>query len=90
MKRSKNEMIHIGADWALQGDETCITLYKRRVTEKGAEQYDAKGYYNDFHEAFKAMVIKEIGPLNNVENIIKAIDGLHDTIESLPKSILAR
>ena len=83
-------MIHIGVDWALQGDETCITLYKRRVTEKGAEQYDAKGYYKDFHQAYKAMVIKEIGPLNNVESIIKAIDGLYDELQKLPNnSILA-
>ena len=88
MKQSKNEMIHIGDGWALQGDEVCITLYKRRVTDKGKEQYDPKGYYNNYHEAYRAMVNKEIGPLNNVEKIIKAIDNLYDYVR--PNSILGR
>jgi len=85
MKESKDNMIHIGADWALQGDEICITLYKRRVSGKGKEQYDARGYYNDFHEAYKAMIKKSIGPLNNVEMILKVLDAVCDEIQKLPK-----
>ena len=88
MKTSKNEMIHIGADWGLQGDSMCITLYKRRITEKGQEQWDAIGFYPNFHDAYKAMVQKEIGPLNNVEKIIKAIDNLYDFVRS--RSIYGR
>jgi hypothetical protein len=87
MKTSKNEMIHIGPDWALKGDELCLTLYKRRINDKGVEQWDAKGYYPDFHQAYKAMVQKEIGPLNNIKNIIMAIDNLRDFMRSrsIPK-----
>ena len=82
VKASKNTMIHIGPDWAVQGDEDCLTLYRRRINKKGKEQWDAKGYYSDYHELYRAMVRKEIGPLNNIESIIKAIDNLHDFIAS--------
>lgn len=66
----------------------CITLLKRRVTEKGKVQWDAKGYFNNFPEALKRMVDMEIGPLNVVENIVTAIDNLREHIDSMPlKSI---
>lgn len=87
MKTSKNKMIHIGADWSLQGDETCIILYKRRINKKGQEQWDAKGYFTDFRQALKKMIDMEIGPLNVVESIVTAIDNLRDHIDELPRNI---
>ena len=89
MKNSKDKYIHIGTDWALQGNETCITLFRRRVTPKGKVQYDPKGYFIDYPYALKRMIDMEIGPLNVVEDIVKAIDNLRDHIDnSLSESII--
>ena len=82
MKASKNTMIHIGPDWAVQGDDLCLTLYKRRINKKGKEQWDSKGYYPDFQQLLKALVRMEINPINNIEFIVKAIDNLHEYIAS--------
>lgn len=91
MKNEKEKMIHVGPDYALQGDRLCITLFKRRVTEKGKVQWDPLGYYPDFPYALKRMVDMEIGPLNVIENIVAAIDALREHIDSLPlKSIRDR
>ena len=82
-------MIHIGTDYALQGDRMCITLFKRRVTEKGKVQYDPLGYYQDFPYALKRMVDMEIGPLNVVEDIVRAIDNLREHIDTALSSIIS-
>jgi hypothetical protein len=90
MKNSKEKMIAIGPDYALSGDRFCITLFKRRVTEKGKVQYDPLGYYQDFPYALKRMIDMEIGPLNVVEDIVKAVDNLREHIDSIvPESIIA-
>jgi hypothetical protein len=78
MLTSKNNLIHIGADWALKGSSLCVSLQKRHISEKGKEYWTDEGYYNDFHDAYRAMINKGIGPLNNVEKIIKAIDNLYE------------
>lgn len=76
-------MIHIGADYAVQGDRFCLTLFKRRVTEKGKVQWDALGYFEDFKYLLKRLVDMEIGPLNNIESIVNAIDHIREHIDSL-------
>ena len=76
MKISKNEMIHIGDSWALRGDKYCLTLYKRYVSKHGKEYFKEDGHYPDFHTAYRAMVNKEIMPLNNIKSIIIAVDNL--------------
>ena len=91
MKSSKDNMIHIGPDYAIRGDRLCLTLLKRRITEKGKAQWDAIGYYSDYKYALKRMVDYEIGPLNVIEDIVKAVDNLREHIDSLPlKSITQR
>ena len=79
-------MLHIGLDYAIQGDKYCLTLLRRRVTEKGRVQWDAIGYYSDFKYALKRMVDMEIQPLNVVEDIVRAVDNLREHIDSLPLS----
>jgi hypothetical protein len=69
-------MIHIGPDWALSGDEQCITLYKRRITTKGKLQWDPKGYYLNLEHALKRMVDMEINPITDLEDIVKGLDNL--------------
>jgi len=81
MKDGKDEMIHVGPNYALQGDSLCITLYKRRVTKKGKAQFDAVGYFVDFKQALKRMVDMDIGPLNNIESIVAAVDNLREHID---------
>jgi hypothetical protein len=76
VKSSKDDMIHIGPDWALCGDEQCITLYKRRITNKGKLQWDPKGYYLNLEHALKRMIDMEINPITDLEDIVKGIDNL--------------
>ena len=76
MKSSKDKMIHIGPDWALSGDEQCVTLYKRRVTQKGRVQWDAKGYYKNLEHAYLHLIDMELTPLSDLEDVIKGIDHL--------------
>jgi hypothetical protein len=66
MKKSKDNIIHVGTDYGICGDEICITLYKRRVTKGGNVQWDAKGYFPNLSDAFKKMVDLELNPINNL------------------------
>lgn len=83
MKNSKNKLLYIGPDYALSGDEQCVTLYKRRITKKGTEQYDAKGYFVDHKQALKRMVDMEFNQASSLEQIVKLSDMLKESIDSL-------
>ncbi|MHC4690962.1 MAG: hypothetical protein ACYS5F_15250 [Planctomycetota bacterium] len=77
MKNSKDDMLHIGPEWALSGDEQCITLYKRRVTKKGKLQFDAKGYYINLEHALNRMIDMDINPrISDLEDVVRGIDNL--------------
>lgn len=83
MKTSKDNMIHIGLDWAIQGDEFCWTLYKRRVTKKGSAQWDAKGYYISLNDLLKRLVSMDIGPVNNLAYVAQRQDELQKHIDNI-------
>ena len=83
MKTSKDNMIHVGPDWALSGDETCITLYKRRITKSNKARFDPKGYFNNLTDAFIRMVDLELNPLYELEDIVEGIDNLKKWIKEV-------
>jgi len=83
MKTSKDNMIHIGPDWAISGDELCITLYRRRITQNGTVQWDAKGYFQNLPDTFKRMVDMELNPSVDFEDIINGIDNLKKWIHEV-------
>jgi hypothetical protein len=90
MKYSKDKYIHINNKWAIQGDDMCITLYQKRLTEKGVVQYDAKGYFNDLAHTLQRMIDMDIQPLNNIQYICERIDELRkDISDALQKSDLS-
>lgn len=86
MKYSKDKYIHINNDWALQGDEMCITLYRKRIAKSGGIQYDAKGYFQDYPYALQRMVDMDIGPLNNIQFICDKIEQLRNDIQTAFKN----
>jgi hypothetical protein len=80
MKHSKDKYIHINNEWALQSEELGVTLYRKRMSEKGILQYDVKGYYQDFPHALKRMIDMDIQGLNNVQYICSRMDELRKDI----------
>lgn len=87
VKNSKNKLIHVGPEWAVQGEPTCITLLKRRITEKGKEQWDAKGYFNNITDCFHRMVDLELNPKIDLEDVVRGIDDLKAWIKTACESI---
>ncbi len=73
-------MIHINKDWSLSGDENSITLYRRRVNAEGESQWDPKGYFQNFKDAYLRMVEMNIQPLDDLQKVVQAIDNLQNTL----------
>jgi len=81
-------MIKINKDWSLESDESCVTLLKRRIIKdgvnKGNTSWDAKGYYNNFAEALKAMVDKDIQSNNSrLDYLIDRVKALKEHIDAV-------
>lgn len=94
MKSSKDNMIHIGPDYAIQGDRYCLTLYKRRIAKKtGLEQYDVIGYFTSIEALFHQLVDMDIGPINNLQDIAERIENLKGwisgTLENMAQNPLS-
>ena len=74
-----NEM-KIGTEYKIEGDTACLTLYKRRVPEKGklkgTEQWDVMAYYNAgrYDLALKRLVAMEVSGLEDLQAIAKMLD----------------
>ena len=83
MKSTKTDMIHLGADYAFQGDSLCWTLYKRRITKKGKEQFDAVGYFSYLSDALKKMAALEIQIPNDLIEIQDRLNRLYEMYEIL-------
>ena len=81
MKNSKDDLIHIGSDWALGPDQICVTVFKRRITKKGKVQWDAVSYHNNTYDALQWCVDKEISIRSDIDDIIKGIDDLKKWIK---------
>jgi len=88
MKESKDNMIVVGADYALQGDSMCITLYKRRVVKNtGLVQWDAIGYFTNIEQAFHRMIDHDVGPINNLQDIAERITEIKKWISDVTQNI---
>lgn len=80
MKNAKDGMLHIHGDYAIQGDDLSVTLYRRRITQKGKLQYDVIGYYVNMEQCFNRLIDIEIGKSSDLEFML-------DKIESLKKDL---
>jgi hypothetical protein len=93
MKYSKDKYIHINDEWAIQGDELCVTLYRKRFTENGVLQYDAKGYFQDLAYALQRMIDMDIQGLNNIQYMCERMDELRkdimDTLKKLNSGVIS-
>ena len=83
MKNSKDDMLHIGPDYAISGNEDCVTLYKRRITDKGKVQYDAKGYFMNHKQLLRKMVDMELNQVAALDQLVKTSDYLKHCIDDL-------
>lgn len=95
MKQSKDNMINIGTDYSIQGDRTCLTLYKRRVVKKtGKLQWDVIGYFDTFEHLFHRLVDEEVNPINNLQDIAERIvelkNWISDTVKSIPRESIIK
>ena len=84
MKNSKDKILHIGPHFGISGDDICLTLYKRRITQKGAEQWDVVGYFNAgrYDHALQRLLDMEVGGLNTLEDIVKCCDAVKEWIQT--------
>ena len=73
-------MIHFNKDWSLSGDENSITLYKRRINAEGEPQWDPKGYFQNFKDAYLRMVEMNIQPLDDLQKVVQAIGSLKNAL----------
>lgn len=89
MKQSKDNMIHIGSDYAIQGDRYCLTLLKKRIVKKtGNIQWDAVAYFDTFESLFDKLVDMEIMPINNLQDIAERIIELKQWISDTTRNIV--
>ena len=54
------DLIDINEDWAISSDSVCVTIYKKRINEKGKLYYSAKWYYNNFIQALQGITDRGI------------------------------
>jgi hypothetical protein len=87
MKNSKDKMIHLTPDYAISGDKLSVCLYRRRVTDKGKVQWDAKGYFTNYHHLKNRLVGMELFPLTSIDEIIRVSDSLKESLSESIKSL---
>jgi hypothetical protein len=80
VKASKDNMIHINAEWALKGNDLCVALLKKRINKHGQAVWDEKGYFNNFTQALHRLIDMDVQPLNNIKYICERIDELKQSI----------
>lgn len=79
MKHSKDEtVIHLNEKWAFEGDSLAVTLYEKRVSEKGNLNFFARGFYQNISDMFHRLIDHEVnsamvGSLKNIEKAITDI-----------------
>jgi len=80
-------MIKVTDEWYLSADEVCVTLSKKGVIQsgktKGDIHYTAKGYYNNFKDALKAMVNKDIQGLDDIKSMVERLYKLENYIDNV-------
>lgn len=87
MRSSKDrDLIHINDTYSYKRDWLCLTLYKRRITKKGAQQYDVIGYYPDLDKMLQRMLTME---LNEAPSLQYIADHIADLRKWLSDSIIA-
>ena len=69
MKKSKDNLIHIGKDYAFQISKSDITLFKCRITEKGEAHFDTIGYYTSLEAMYFRLIETGLAGLENLQDI---------------------
>ena len=88
MKESKDNFIHIGPDYAIQGDTYCVTIFKRRIVQKtGKVQWDAIAYCSNLEQAYHRLIDMDLGPINNFQDIAERILDLKKWISDATQSM---
>ena len=76
MKHSKDDtVIHINEKWAFEGDPLAVTLYEKRVSEKGKLNFFVKGYYQNISDMFHRLIDMEVNVAmtRTIGNVEKAV-----------------
>lgn len=99
-------MIKIGDDWAIEMDENCVTILKRRVVEDkdspnfGKEFWDNKWYYTDLTQTLQNLVDRDLQSqiTARLPNLVRRIEELKvwiaetikETIKQYPEHPLSK
>ena len=91
MNHSKDTYIHVNGEWALQADQYCVTLFKKRVAGKKAKnagqlQIDPVGYFGNYEHALQRLVDMDVQPINHIDYMVERISELKKDITKLIKS----
>ncbi len=82
------EIIDINEDWGMSSDSTCVTVYKKVKNKKtGKMYYSATWYYNNFVQAFQALVDRDIQLHNSFHDMVNRIEVLRKDIEIAMKEL---
>ena len=90
MKKSKDKKIFIDNDYAFEIDSRCITLFKKRITQKGQLQYDTVGYYTSLEAAYNRLIDTELEGCRNLQDIADRQIELRNYIKDSLKTISER
>lgn len=87
MKQSKDiGLIHLSnSGYAFLIDSFCITLYRGRITKKGAKQYDALGYYSCLEAMFLRLI--DLAGLDGCKDLQDIVDRQNDLKKWLADSL---
>ena len=81
-------MIEVTDTYAIDSDDVCVTVYKKRIPKKGKHkgktQWDGVWYFPNYAQAFKGLLDREINGLN-----ASGFEFVTDRIKSLKAEITA-
>lgn len=82
------EILDINEDWGMGSDSTCVTIYKKGKNKKTGEiYYSATWYYNNYVQAFQALVDRDIQLCSSFHDIVNRIETLRKDIEIAVKEL---
>ena len=80
MKVSKDNMIHIDKDYAIQGDDQSVVLYRKSVTKSGELRLDSGTHFSSLTDALFRLIEMDLGERKSFQAIIDRIDELKNSI----------
>ncbi|MCK5616178.1 hypothetical protein KAR91_80685 [Candidatus Pacearchaeota archaeon] len=81
MKHSKDEtVIHLNKQYAFDGDALSVTLYEKRVSDKGNLGFFCKGHYNNVADMFYRLIDHDTNSCKSIQEIVDTIDKLKEDI----------